>query len=86
MFRFSYILEVQGQNKNVTEKIISDRKEVSENRNDTETEYASVEDPLNMCRTASNETTLVSEIPSIINEENVVIAPRQRKKNSSNVQ
>ena len=29
--------------------------------------------------TASNETTLVSEIPIIINEENVIIAPGQRK-------
>ena len=32
-----------------------------------------------MYRTASNETTLVSEIPIIINEENVIIAPGQRK-------
>ena len=45
-----------------------------------ETEFASVEDPLNMHRTASNETTLVFEIPSIVNEENVIIALGQRKK------
>ena len=45
-----------------------------------ETEFASAEDPLNMHRTASNETTLVFEIPSIVNEENVIIALGQRKK------
>ena len=33
-----------------------------------------------MHRTASNETTLISEIPNIINEENITIAPGQRKK------
>ena len=75
MFKFSDIIEIQGQNKNVTEKIISGRKEVGEEGNDTETKHASVEDSLNMCKTASNETTLVSEIPSIIDEENVAIAP-----------
>ena len=64
MFRFSDIGEIQGQDKNVTEKVISDRKEVIENRSDTETEHASVEDPLNMHRTASNKPTLVSEIPN----------------------
>ena len=49
------------------------------NYNRNETEFASVEDPLNMYRTASDETTLVSEIPNIINEENVTIAPSQGK-------
>ena len=53
---------------------------MSENRNDSETEYALVEDPLNMHRTASNGATLVSKIPNIINEENVIIAPRKEKK------
>ena len=43
-------------------------------------QYASVEDPLNMHRTASNKTNLVSEIPNIINEENVIAAPGQGKK------
>ena len=62
MFKSSDIVEIQGQNKNVTEKNISDRKEGSENRNDT----ASSEDPLNIYRTVSNETSLVSEIPSIM--------------------
>ena len=37
-----------------------------------ETEYASVEDPLSKHRTGSNETALVSEIPNIINDENVI--------------
>ena len=45
----------------------------------TKTEFASVEEPLNMHRTASNETTLVSEIPSITDEENILIAPGQGK-------
>ena len=42
-----------------------DGKEINDLEN--ETEYASVEDPLNMHITASNETTLISEIPNIIN-------------------
>ena len=42
-----------------------------------ETEYGSVEDPLSMHRTGSNETALVSEIPSIVNDENVIIASGQ---------
>ena len=33
-----------------------------------------------MHRTGTNETVLVSEIPSIINDENVIIAPGQGKK------
>ena len=56
-------------------------KEMTENvnYNRSETEFASVEDPLKMYRTASNETILVSEIPHIINEGNVIIAPGQGK-------
>ena len=42
-------------------------------------QYGSVEDPLNMHRTGSNETALVSQIPNIINDENVIIAPGQGK-------
>ena len=84
MLRFSDILETQGENESVNEKIIPNEKEMCESINTknisgTETEYASVEYPLIMHRTASNETTLVSEIPNIINKENVVMAPRQRK-------
>ena len=48
-----------------------------------ETLIGSVEDPLSMHRTGSNETTLVLEIPSIINDENVIIAPGQGKKTVS---
>ena len=33
-----------------------------------------------MQRTGSNEAALVSEIPSIINDKNVIIAPGQEKK------
>ena len=48
-----------------------------------ETEYGSAEDPLSMHRTASNETLLVSEIPYIVTDENVIIALGQRKKLAS---
>ena len=44
-----------------------------------ETEYGSAEDPLSMHRDGSNEIAPVSEIPYIINDENVIIAPGQRK-------
>ena len=67
IFMFSEVVEIQEQNKNVTEKNISDRKQTSENRNDIEIEYASVEDTLSMDRNASNETTLISDIPNLIN-------------------
>ena len=60
MFKFSDIIEIQGQSECVTEKNVSDRKEMTENINDrSEIELASVEDPLNMHKTASNETTLI---------------------------
>ena len=62
MFRFSDIIEIGGENKNVTHKGISEGEEVSENRDDTKTEYASDENPLKINRSTSNETTLVSEI------------------------
>ena len=62
----------------------SDGKEITENINDRiETSFVSIEDPRNMHRTASHETTLVSEIPNIINVGNVIIAPRQGKKSVS---
>lgn len=50
---------------------------LSENRNDIEIENSSVEYLPNMYRTASNETTLVSEILNVINEKNTVITPAQ---------
>ena len=37
---------------------------------------ASVEDLLSMHRTKSNKTTLIPEIPKMINEENVIIASK----------
>ena len=81
MFKFSDIVEIPGETESVTEKNVSDGEEMTENinYNRSETEFTSVEDPLNMYRTASNETTLVSEIPNIINDENVIIAPAQGK-------
>ena len=69
MFKFSDIVEVQGRSAWVLQKNVSDGKEMAENINDrSKAEFASVEDPLNMHRTASNETTFVSEIPNIIND------------------
>ena len=63
---------------------MSDGKEMTKNINDrSETEFASVEDPLNLYRNASNEANLVSEIPNIINDENVIIGPGQGKKPAS---
>ena len=57
---------------------------MSENTNSRrETEFISVEDPLNMHRTASNETTLISEIPKIINDENALTETGQGKKRLS---
>ena len=50
----------------------------------SETEFASVEDHLNMHITVSNKTTLLSDIPNEINEKNVIIAPEQGKKTSFN--
>ena len=80
MFKFSDIAEIQGQCKCVTEKNVSDGKEVAENINGrSETEFALFEDPLNMHITASNGTTPVSEIRNITNDEDVIIAPGQIK-------
>ena len=50
----------------VTENNIMGGKEVNDTKN--EIENASAEDQLNMHRNASNDTTLISEIPNIINE------------------
>ena len=48
----------------------------------SKTEFALVEDTLNMYKTASNETTVMPEIPNIINEENAISAPGQGKTTS----
>ena len=64
------LLKFRNNVRMLLNKNISDRKETSENRNDTGIEYAlaeTAEDPLNTDRTASNETALISEIPNIIN-------------------
>ena len=45
----------------------------------SEIELASVEDPLNIHRTETNEMTLFSEIPNKVNEENVITASGQGK-------
>ena len=76
-------MEIQGENRSVTEKIISDGTEMSDSINNTETENDLFEDFLSMHRTASNETALISEIPNIINEENVFVAPGEEKKSAS---
>ena len=60
-----YLSLENPENERVTEKIISDGKEMSKNMNDTEKEYGSVEQPLNIHWFGSNETTLVSEMTNI---------------------
>ena len=73
--------EINILNLTSTQTNISDGKEKAENINDrSETDITSVEGPLHMYETESNPTTLVSEISNIINEENVIIAPGQRRK------
>ena len=79
MFRFPNIIESQGQNESVIGKTIFDKKEESVNKNDIETIYTSIEDPINMDKTASNVRNLVSEIPIIISEKNIITTPVQRK-------
>ena len=58
MFRFSDILEIHWENEGGTEKVVSGGKKMSQIINadniKTETEHASVEDPLIMYITASN--------------------------------
>ena len=46
----------------------------------SETGYGSTEDPLSTHGTGSHEAVLVSEITSIINDENIIIALEQGKK------
>ena len=52
--------------------------EISESINDTEIEYASVEDPQGTQRAAS--TALISEISNIFNEENEVHSQQEQLK------
>ena len=52
MFKFSDIVDIQGQSECVSEKNISDRKAVTGNTNDKNgIDLASVEDPLSIHRT-----------------------------------
>ena len=54
---------------------------MTKNINDiSETEFVSVEDPINMHKTTSDETIFALKILIIINEKNGNIAPRQGKK------
>ena len=57
------LLKFKDKLKVFLKKNISDGKEVTEN--------------INTRSKTSNETTLLNEIPNIISEENVIIAPRQ---------
>ena len=49
-----------------------------------EAEYGLVEDSLKMHRSGSNETALVSKIPHITNDKNVIMTPGQGKNNNFN--
>ena len=70
----SDIAEIPGQFECINKKNDSDRKEMSKNINDrSETEFALVQDPLNMHRTASDETILISDIPNIINKKMLLL-------------
>ena len=71
---------MQGETESDTENI-SDGEEMTKNINNTrsETKFALVEDPLNIYRIASDQTTLVSEIPNISDEENIIIVPGQEE-------
>ena len=73
MINFSNIDEHQDVAESIHKKIISN-----------ETEYDSVEDPLSVHRAASNETALVSEVPYITDNENIIITPVQAKKTCFN--
>ena len=65
MFKVSDIAKMQGQSGIVMWKNISDGNKMTENKNDrSETDFASVQDSLNMQRTASNERIVLSEIPN----------------------
>lgn len=61
----------------ITKKVIVDGKEINDTEN--ESKYALVEVWLNLLRTASNYTTLISVIANIINKENLIIAQGEGK-------
>ena len=53
-------------------------------KDDTKTEKVSVEDPISMHKTGSNDKILIFEIANIINEKNCYYCNRQEKKISFN--
>ena len=69
------MLTFKGKKRELLKKLfqIEKKKKMSENINDTETEYATIEDPLSLHRTSSNVTCVISEIRNIIIEENVIL-------------
>ena len=73
MIHFSGIDKHQDVTESIQKKNISN-----------EAEYGSVEDPLNMHKTGSNETALVSEVPPIINDKIVIIGEHTRENTNFN--
>ena len=70
MFRCADFLRIHGENEAITDKIIS---EIIEGINNTEKEYASVEDTRLYLNKMSK--LLFLKFRNIINEKNIVIAP-----------
>ena len=73
MFRYADFLRIHGENEAITDKIISDGTEIIEGINNTEKEYASVEDTRLYLNKMSK--LLFLKFQNIINEKNIVIAP-----------
>ena len=78
---FPMLLKLKEKLRVLLNKVFLMEKKMTENINYSrrEMKFASVDDPLNMYRNASSETAYVFEITNITNEENVTIAPGQRK-------
>lgn len=47
--------------------------------------FEKAEDPGNSYRTASNETSLISEVSHLLNENNFILVPKQNKISLSNL-
>ena len=62
-----------------TETVEKNLETVHEKFTQNELPFTLTEDSLNMHITASNETTLVSQVPIIIDKKRVIIAPGQEK-------
>ena len=62
-----------------TETVEKNLETVHEKFTQNEPPFTLTEDSLNMHITASNETTLVSQVPIIIDKKRVIIAPGQEK-------